>query len=70
MYDDLIRPEIAALKKSKSKSKDRRNNILNVWSDLESVFSGVYVHYDDKPESRENIAESAKLRRQRSDKTA
>ena len=70
MYDDLIRPEIAALKKSKSKSKDRRNNILNVWSDLESVFSGVYVHYDDKPESRETIAESAKLRRQRSDKTA
>ena len=30
LYPDLIIPDIAALEKSKSKSKDRRNNILKV----------------------------------------
>ena len=30
LYSDLIIPVIAALGKSKSKSKDKRNNILNV----------------------------------------
>ena len=56
LYDDLIRPEISALKKSKNKRKDRTNNILNLSSKLESVFTGVYVHYDDKPTSGESIA--------------
>ena len=30
LHPDLIIPDIAALEKSKSKSKDRRNNILKV----------------------------------------
>ena len=30
LYDDLIRPDTAALKTSKSKSKGKRNDILNV----------------------------------------
>ena len=71
LYSDLIIPDIAALGKSKSKSKDRRNNILNVFKNLESVFTGVYLNYSDKPsESEESIAERTKLRRQRSDEIA
>ena len=71
LYSDLIIPDIAALEKSKSKSKDRRENILNTLKNLESVFTGVYFHHDNvpKPESEESIVERTKLRRQRSDET-
>ena len=65
MIIDKIR--IVALEKSTSRSKDRRNNILNILSNLESVFTGLYLYYDNKPESEENIAEGTKLGRQRSD---
>ena len=41
--------------------KDKENNILNILSALESVFTGVYLHYDDKPESRKNKTEKAKI---------
>ena len=67
----MITPDITALEKSKSKGKDRRNNILNVLKNLESVFTGVYLNYSDKPsESEESIAERTKLRRQRFDEIA
>ena len=62
LYSDLIILDIAALEKSKSKSKDL---------DLESVFIGVYLHYDNvsepesKPNFEENIAERTKSRRPR-----
>ena len=48
LYSDLIILDIAALEKSKSKSKDL---------DLESVFIGVYLHYDNvsEPESKPNF---------------
>ena len=56
LYSDFIIPEIAALEKSKGKSKDKRNNILNV------------LNYPDKPsESEESIAERTKLKKQRPD---
>ena len=71
LHSDLITPGITLLEKSKSKGKDRRNNILNVLKNLESVFTGVYLNYSDKPsESEESIAERTKLRRQRSDEIA
>ena len=71
LYSDLITPDITVLEKSRGKGKDRRNNILNVLKSLESVFTGVYLNYSDKPsESEESIAERTKLRRQRSDKIA
>ena len=71
MYSDLITPDITVLEKSKCKAKDKRNNILNVSKNLESLFTGVYLYYSDKPsESEESIAERTKLRRQRSDKIA
>ena len=71
LYSDLITPDITALEKSKSKGKDRRNNILNVLKNLESVFTGVYLNYSDKPsESEESIVERTKLRRQRSNEIA
>ena len=64
----MITPGITALEKSKSNGKDRRNNILNVLKNLESVFTGVYLNCSDKSsESEESITERTKLRRQRSD---
>ena len=68
LYFNLINPDIVVLQKSKSKSADRRVNILNVPKILESVFACVYFHYDkvQKPESEERIAERKKLRKQRS----
>ena len=70
LYNNLIEPDIAALEKSTSRSADKGNNILNILSNLELVFTGVYLHYDDKPESEESIAERTKLRRQRLDEIA
>ena len=67
----MITPDITALEKSKSKGKDRRNNILNVLRNLELVFTGVYLNHSDKPsESEESIAKRTKFRKQRSDETA
>ena len=66
LYSELIISEIAALEKSKGKAKDKRNNILNVFKNLESVFPSVYLNYSDKPsEPEERIAERTKLRRQK-----
>ena len=42
LYSDLIALDITALDKSKNKDKGRKNNILNVLINLESVFTGVY----------------------------
>ena len=67
----MITPGITALEKSKSKGKNRKNNILNVLKNLKSVFTGVYLNYSDKPsESEESIAERTKLKKQRSDEIA
>ena len=71
LYSDLIAPDITALEKSKSKGKDRRDNILSVLKDLKSVFTGFYLNYFNKPsESEYIIAERTKLRRQRFDQIA
>ena len=70
LYPNLIIADISALKKSKGKSKDRRNNISNVLKNLELVFTSLYLHHNDvsKEEVFErSIAERTKLRRERSD---
>ena len=70
LYSDLITPDITALEKTKGKCKDRRNNILNIFKNLESVFTGIYLNYSDKPsESEGSIVERTTLRIQRSDET-
>ena len=68
----LIIPDIAALKESKGNAKDKRNSILNVFKNLELVFTGFYFHYDNvpEPEFEEIITETTKLRRQRFDEIA
>ena len=38
LYSDFIIPEIAALEKSKGKSKDKRNNILNAFKKFRISF--------------------------------
>ena len=60
LCDSLIKPDVDLLEQSKSRGKDKRNNILTILKKIEpSVFDGVYFHYSDKssePESEENIA--------------
>ena len=63
----MIAPDISALEEWKGTAKCKRRNILNVLKNLESIFTGLYLHHDNmpKPESEESIAERTKLRRQR-----
>ena len=76
LYNDLIKGDIAALTKAKSRGKDKRENILRIPQNLELVFTGVYLHYDSTPKSEsesefeESIAKRNKLRRQRFDEIA
>ena len=56
-YSYFITPGINELKKAKGKSINKRNKILDILENLESVFTGAYLHYNDAPsESEENIA--------------
>ena len=75
LYSDLITPDINELTNVKSKGKYKRNNILNVLENLESVLKGGYWHYKNESleseseselESEESITERPKLRRQKS----
>ena len=73
LYSDLITPDIVELKNTKAKGKKKRENILHVLENLESVYNGGYLHYKNEPseseselESEESIAERTKLGRQRS----
>ena len=55
-----------------SRGKSKRNNILNVLSNIESsVFEGLYFSYEDESsELEESIAKRTKLRRQISDEVS
>ena len=70
LYDCLIKLDVDTLKKSTSRSKDKRNNILTILNNIKMcVFDNFYFIPTDKPsESEESIAERerAKLRRHRS----
>ena len=68
LYDSLIKLDVDTLKKSTSRNKDKRNNILPILNNIGMcVFDDVYFSLIDKPsESEESIAERAKLRRHRS----
>ena len=66
----MITPDIAALEKWKSKSKDKRENVLNVLKNLESNVNGFYLHHNNVSEEArfEKIIEKGiKLRRERLD---
>ena len=49
LYSDLIIPDITTLEESTSRATNRRENILNVLKNLESLFISVYLHYDNVP---------------------
>ena len=71
LYNDLIKPDVDALKQVKGKGRNKRNNILNILNNIESsLFEGVCYHYKDlskKTEYERSIAKGKKLRRQRFD---
>ena len=58
------------LEKGKGKSKDKRENILIVLKNLEHIFTGIYIHYDNASKTKselefeESVAERTKIRRQ------
>ena len=66
LYDSLIKPDADTLKRSTSRGKGKRNNILTILDNIEiCVFDVVYFSFSDKlSESEESIAGRAKLRRQ------
>ena len=45
--DDLIKRDISELEKAKGKGKNKRENILKILQNLELVFTGVYLHYNN-----------------------
>ena len=65
----MIKPDVDKLEKSKSRGKDKRNNILIILNNIEtSVFDGAYLRYSDKPsglESEESLEKRLQLRKQR-----
>ena len=65
----MIKRDVDKLEKSKSRGKNKRNNILTILNNIEtSVFDGVYLYYSDKPsepESEESIEKRLQLRKQR-----
>ena len=46
----MIKPETGVLIKAKSKGNGKRNNILNILDNLESIFTGVYFDHENTPE--------------------
>ena len=53
LCNNLITPDIVVLEKSTSRGNNRKENVLNLLKNLESIFTGVYLHYESvpKPES-------------------
>ena len=49
LCNNLITPDIVVLEKSTSRGNNRKENVLNLLKDLESIFTGVYLHYDSVP---------------------
>ena len=53
LCNNLITSDNVVLEKSTSRGNNRKENVLNLLKNLESIFTGVYLHYDSvpKPES-------------------
>ena len=68
LYDCLIKLDVDTLKKSASRSKDKRNNILTILNNIKMcVFDNFYFIPTDKPsESEESIAERERERERES----
>ena len=49
LCNNLITPDIVVLEKSTSRGNNRKENVLNLLKNLESIFTGVYLHYDSVP---------------------
>ena len=69
LYKNFIEPKVIELTRAKSKGKNKRLNILNIYNNIKSsIFDGVYLHYFDKPvTTKESIAKSTESRKQRLD---
>ena len=67
MCKELIQKDFHALKREKGNST-KKNNILEIFENINAIFTGVYLHYKEVPKetiSKRNIADRIKSRRQR-----
>ena len=65
LYNKLIQKDINALKKEKS-DDIRKHNVLNILNNVDSIFTGTYLHYKDVPQGtmfEGSITERIKLRK-------
>ena len=69
LYKNLMEPKVIELTRAKSRGKNKRLNILNIYNNIKSsIFDSVYLHYFDKPvTTKESIAKSTESRKQRLD---
>ena len=69
LYNELIQKDIDTLNKSKS-NKPEKYNILDILSNVDSIFTGAYLHYKDVPKEtifERSIAQRIKSRKGRLD---
>ena len=67
LYNELIQKDMDTLTKEKS-SDIRKYNILDILNNLDSIFTSIYLHYEDVPKEtmfERSIAERIKLRKER-----
>ena len=65
LYKESIQKDINALEQNKS-NNPRKYNILDIFNNLDSIFTGTYLHYKDVPKEitfERNITDRSKSRR-------
>ena len=70
-YNELIQKDVDTLEREKSDGFEKYN-ILNILKNVDSVFTGAYLHYKNVSKEtmfERSIAERTKLRRGRLDET-
>ena len=70
MYNELIQKDPDTLEREKT-SDIRKHNILDIFDNVGSIFTGAYLHYKDGSKEtmfERNIEERIKLRRGRTER--
>ena len=71
MYNEFIQKDIDSLKREKS-NRFEKYNILNIFNNVGSIFTGVYLLYKNAPKQtmfERGIAERIKMKSKRKNRT-
>ena len=71
MYNEFIQKDIDSLKREKSK-RFEKYNFLNIFNNVGSIFTGVYLQYKNVPKQtmfERGIAERIKMKSKRKNRT-